>query len=304
MPATAVVAPLPQAPWGVLLAVYFTVVGLPSGLTIAALAHRSLFPATSARLDWRASWACLILLGAAGILLTIDLGRPERFFLMLSRFGNWDSPISLGAKIIAVKMFLLVVALYLRWRHRQKLTGGEFACSTQGPVPALGTARVLDRTTSWSLVAASVALTVYPVAVLARTWMSPLATTSGSALIFLITSLIMGAACVQLLQVWDPEPSARQLRTHRQATLALLLAYVVVVVFTIISVPNGPAKQALESLATDEWALVSLGLGIAAGIVVPAGLLACAPHHRGGRIAAAVAMLVGAGSVRYLIFAA
>jgi formate-dependent nitrite reductase membrane component NrfD len=291
-------APLPEPPWGGLLAAYFTVVGIPSGLTLAALWHRGRFPGTSRTLEWRATWISLVVLGLAGLLLTIDLGRPERFFLMLSRFGNWDSPISLGAKVIAIKMFLLVLALYLLWRRRVLSSG------TAVPLPARGSALVFDRGTAWLLGAASVALAVYPIAVLAHTWMSPLAGTSGAALIYLITSLTMGAAVVQFLQVWDHEATERQLSAHRQATLALLMTYAVVLVFAAISVPNGPAEQALDSLLTGERAPLLYGGVIGLGVLAPVVVLLGTRHARAGRIVSAVAILIGAGSLRYLVFAA
>jgi formate-dependent nitrite reductase membrane component NrfD len=291
-------APLPQAPWGTLLAVYFTMVGLPSGLTLATLWHRDRFPATSTTLDRRAGWTSLTLLGVAGVLLIADLGRPERFFLMLSRFGNWDSPISLGAKIIAVKVFLLAVALYLMRRRRVTAPGSA------GLVPAHPTARFVRRGTSWLLGAASVALAVYPVAVLARTWVSPLAATSGSALLYLLTALIMGSGAVQLLQVWDRDVAEGQRIAHRDATMALLVAYVAVLILAAVSVPNGPARQAVSSLLTGTWAPAFYSGVLVIGVLVPTGLLLLAPHSRTGRIAAAAAVLVGAGTLRYLIFAA
>ncbi|GGS28901.1 NrfD/PsrC family molybdoenzyme membrane anchor subunit [Actinokineospora fastidiosa] len=289
-------APLPQSPWGGLLAAYFTLVGIPSGLTMATLWHRDRFGATSTVLDWRSTWICLVVLGLAGLLLTVDLGRPERFFLMLTRFGNWDSPISLGAKIIAVKMLLLVVALYLLWRRR----GGAVDAGVE---PARGATFVLDRGTAWLLGATSFALAVYPVAVLARTWVSPLANTSGSALLYLITSLLMGAAIVQALHIFDDQATEQQLAAHGRATLALLGAYAVTMVFSAISVSNGPAERALTSLLAGEWAPLFYAGVLGLGVVVPVVILIAAGRGRAGRAVAAVAILTGAATLRYLIFA-
>ncbi|MDN3028593.1 hypothetical protein [Streptomyces sp. S.PB5] len=293
------VAPIPHAaPWGALLTAYFTLIGIPSGLTLATWWHRSRFPTASLALDWRATWLCLALLSGAGLLLTIDLGRPERFFLMLTRFGNWDSPISLGAKIIAVKSFLLAVALYLLWRRR---TASKDAAA---PLPARGTAKYLDSTVVWLLGVSSVALAVYPVAVLARTWVSPLASTSGSALIYLVTSLLMGLAAVQFVQLGDKEAPGRHVVAHRQVTLVLLMTYAATLAFTAVSVPNGPAKQALDAVLTGEWAPLFYVVGVGVGLVAPALLLALGASRRWARLSAAGTVLAGTAIVRYLIFTA
>lgn len=247
-------------------------------------------------LDWRATWLCLGLLGGAGLLLTVDLGRPERFFLMLTRFGNWDSPISLGAKIIAIKTFLLGVALYLLWRRR---TASKDAAT---PLPARGAAKYLDSTVVWLLGVSSVALAVYPVAVLARTWVSPLAATSGSALIYLVTSLLMGLAVVEIMQPGSQE--VRHVAAHRQVTLALLMTYAAALAFTAVSVPNGPAKQSLKAVVSGEWAPLFYGGAVGIGLVIPAVLLLLGHSTRWARLAATCSVLAGTGIARYLIFTA
>ncbi|GAA1431256.1 hypothetical protein GCM10009601_50050 [Streptomyces thermospinosisporus] len=293
------VAPIPHAaPWGALLTAYFTLIGIPSGLTLATWWHRSRFPAASLTVDWRATWLCLALLSGAGLLLTLDLGRPERFFLMLTRFGNWDSPISLGAKIIAVKSFLLAVALYLLWRRR---TASQEAPT---PLPARGAAKYVDGTVVWLLGVSSVALAVYPVAVLARTWVSPLASTSGSALVYLVTSLLMGVAVVQFVQLGDEEPAGRHAAAYRQVTLVLLMTYAAALVFTAVSVSNGPAKQSLDTVLTGEWAPLFYVVGIGAGLVTPVLFLVLGGNRRWARLTAAGTVLAGTGIVRYLIFTA
>ena len=293
------VAPIPHAaPWGGLLAAYFTLIGIPSGLTLATWWHRSRFPTASLTLDWRTTWLCLALLSGAGLLLTIDLGRPGRVFLMLTRFGNWDSPISLGAKIIAVKTFLLAVALYLLWRRRTASQGAL------GPRPARGSTKHVDNTVVWLLGITSVALAVYPIAVLARTWVSPLASTSGAALIYLVTSLLMGVATMQLVQTWGLEATGRQVAVHRQATLVLLMTYAAALAFMTVSVPNGPAKEALESVLTGSWAPLFYTGAVGVGLLVPAAALIWGREMRWARPTACAAILAGTGIARYLIFTA
>ncbi|GAA3772858.1 hypothetical protein [Streptomyces chiangmaiensis] len=292
------VAPMTPIPWGSLLATYFTLIGIPSGLTLATWWHRSRFPTTSLAVDWRTTWLCLALLSGAGLLLTIDLGQPARFFLMLTKFGNWDSPISLGAKIIAVKTFLLAVALYLLWRRRTASQGAP------APLPARGVAKYLDSAVVWLLGITSVALAVYPIAVLARSWVSPLASTSGSALIYLVTSLLMGAAVMQLVQAWDPATTGRQIVMYRQATLVLLMIYAATLAFTAVSVQNGPAKDALNSVLTGEWAPLFYTGAVGVGLLLPAAVLASGRGGRWARMSTSVAILASTGIVRYLIFTA
>ncbi|AQS65964.1 NrfD/PsrC family molybdoenzyme membrane anchor subunit [Streptomyces pactum] len=289
-------APIEHAqPWGTLLAVYFTLIGIPSGLTLMVWWHRNRYPTAALSLDWRAGWATLGLLAAAGLLLTIDLGRPERFHLMLTEFGNWDSPISLGAKIIAVKTFLIAVALYLLWRRR--------TASRDTPAQARGMTARFDTSVAWLLGASSVALAVYPVAVLARTWVSPLAATNSSALLFLITSLLMGCATVLILDAVSPN-EAEQQRGLNRITLALLMAYTVTLVFGAASVSGGPAKKSLDTVLTGEHAPLFYTCVIGAGVLLPAAALALAGKRRWARLPAAGGLLAGTAAIRYLIFTA
>lgn len=299
MPVTlAQVAPMADPPWGGLLATYFVLIGIPSGLTLAVWWHRSRFPEAALTLDWRAGWTCLAMLGAAGMLLTVDLGRPERFSLMVTEFGNWTSPISLGAKIIAAKTFLLGVALYLLWRRRS---------ASKNPVvpqPARGLTRNLDRAVVWLLGAASLALAVYPVAVLARTWVSPLAGTSGSALIFLVTSLLMGYAVVELVSAFGEKAAGAQSEARRRVVLVLLMTYAAALVFTAVSVPVGPADEALESVLLGTWAPLFYGGVLGIGLLVPTAALLFGGRRPAARLVSAVAVLTGTGIARFLIFTA
>lgn len=289
--------PMPDSPWGPLLAVYFTVIGLPSGITLALWWHRGRWPHSSPALDRRAGWLTLCLLAAAGVLLTIDLGRPERFFLMLTAFDNWDSPISLGAKMLAVKAFLIGVALYLL-RSRQRAT-----CAQKPQSIAASVAARIDGSTAWLLVAISAALAVYPVAVLARTWVSPLASTSGSALIYLITSLLMGCAALIVLGA-DGDETGQRRAAYRRITLAMLIAYGTALAFAALSIRPGPAQDALQKILTGQWALLFYTVVIAAGLLLPTVVLAVAGGKRWAQLLSAGTVLAGTGTVRYLISAA
>src|SRR5207244_13424852 len=74
---------------------------------------------------WSSSWLAMAALVLCGVLLTVDLGRPARFFLMLTRFSNPGSAMSVGAKLIALKGFLLALYLYLLYRRRRALATGD-----------------------------------------------------------------------------------------------------------------------------------------------------------------------------------
>ncbi|WND33490.1 NrfD/PsrC family molybdoenzyme membrane anchor subunit [Streptomyces sp. BB1-1-1] len=291
------VAPMADSPWGGLLAVYFAMIGVPSGLTLAVWWHRQRCPTAALTLDWRAGWASLGLLAAAGALLTIDLGRPERFTLMLTEFGNWDSPISLGAKIIALKVFLLGVALYMLSRRRAASAGAA------APLPARGATRQLERAVTWLLVASSIALAIYPVAVLARTWVSPLAGTSGSALLFLVTSLLTGYAVVELIAT-GIEPRGNQDAGRRSMMLLLLMTFGAAMVFTAVSEPVGPARESLDAVLRGDWMLLFYGGVLGIGLAVPVLVLLLARRRRVARMLGAVAVLVGSCLARFLVFTA
>jgi hypothetical protein len=105
-------------PWGALVALYFVIIGVPSGLGMISWWLAGRHPA-GAIFDRYANMLSFAVLGVVGLLLVIDLGQPTRFFLMLTRFDSFTSPIALGAKIIAVKTGLLLVAIYAVERHRR-----------------------------------------------------------------------------------------------------------------------------------------------------------------------------------------
>src|SRR5262249_32582167 len=111
----------------------------------------------------------------------------SRFFLMLTRFSNPGSAMSMGAKLIALKGFLLVLYLYLLHRRRSALATGDVDL-------APGVTRVAYTVVPALLAVASLGLAAYPAILLARTWFSPLAASSGGALLFVTTALLMGAA--------------------------------------------------------------------------------------------------------------
>lgn len=286
---TALAQPLPVSPWGTELAVYFVLIGLPSGLTLVACWRRVAWPSRGGAADRAASLLTLGLLAVAGVLLVVDLGRPERFFLMLTRFDNLSSPISIGAKVLALKGLLLMVNILLLQHHR--LTPGDTRT------------RLVSATVTVMLGACSLVLAVYPVAVLNRTWFAPLAGTSGAMLVFLLTALLMGTAVQLLLDALVPgEPAAPADRSLLLGTLATVGAFAVAVGFmSLISLTDPAAAPAREQVGDGGAALWWGGCSVAAGVTLPAVGLALRADRRSWLLISASAILLGACATRYLV---
>jgi formate-dependent nitrite reductase membrane component NrfD len=292
--------PLPVSPWGLPLAVYFTVIGVPSGVTLVAWWLRARVPPAADAIERRAAWIALVGLALVSAILVVDLGRPERFFLMLTRFSNLGSPIALGAKLIALKSALLVVCIYLLERRRT-----AHAAAPDMTMSRRAGARV-EPAVTWSLLVASFALAIYPGIVLSRTWVSPLTQSGGADLLFLLTSLLMGASATMLLVVAAPTVTiVSQLGQQlRGMTVALLGLYGIALVFEGLTLSGGPAvqRQALADLLSGGLAPAFWGVVVSAGVALPVLFLTAVPPRRATSAAAAAAALTGACAARYLIF--
>ncbi|RVX39796.1 respiratory nitrite reductase-specific menaquinol--cytochrome-c reductase complex subunit NrfD [Nonomuraea polychroma] len=285
--------PLPETPWGAPLGAYFVLVGMPSGLTVISWWARTRRYPGWAAVERVGSWVALGVLAVVSVILVVDLGRPAGFFLMLTRFDNLGSPISVGAKLIAVKMFLLAVLLYQLERRRR--------------ADRSASARTLPRwirtVPAWLLIALSFGLAIYPVSVLSRSWGSPLAATSGAALIFLLTSLLMGAAgAVLIVELMPHVDSARSVSRAGMATL--LGGYLLALIFEGLSLNGDPLqRRLLAEVVAGAYALPFWGLVVAVGVATPTACLLLS-RRRAAVMVSALAILVGAAAVRYLIFLA
>lgn len=304
MSGPAAAGPLPEAPWGDLLAVYFMLLGVSSGITMVSWWLCRKPDSAARRIERHCSWVSLGVLMAAAVLLVADLGRPSRFYLMLTSFGNLGSPIAVGAKLIALKAFLLAVTLYAAHRREQRAGAARAEEAGNGPV-----VRRIGLALPWLLVTTSFALALYPAAVLARTWSSPLAGSSGSALLFLLTALLMGAAVAVLIAsaVGEREADASRevLRFGRRTTPLLLGALAVALVFEGLSIGvGGPDGRALQEVLTGGLAATFWGLVVLVGMALPVAAATLAPARRVTRVFDASAVLVGAAAARYLLFAA
>ncbi|GLX99546.1 NrfD/PsrC family molybdoenzyme membrane anchor subunit [Herbidospora sp. NBRC 101105] len=259
--------------WGPLLAAYVVLVGLPTGLTLMTWwVGRS---GASARLERVGAWGALVALVAISVLLVVDLGRPERFHLMLVRFDNLASPISWGAKLIALKILLLLLVVHAVERRR----------------PPDRPLTRLTRVVAVLLLAVSFALALYPAALLARSWASPLA--GGAGVLFVLTALLMGAAVVVLLG-----------GEGRTALLGLLAASAVALAVEALALAGRPDDRLLlAELTTGGSAPLFWGVAVGAGLVLPAAGLLALPRNRVVTALCAVAVLAGAAATRYLLFA-
>jgi formate-dependent nitrite reductase membrane component NrfD len=283
---------LPEAPWGVLISLYFVLAGVAAGTTLVAawLHHYDAYAAV--RLTWRLEWLALATLSLCGGILIVDLGRPGRFFLMLTSFANPGSLMSVGAKLIAGKWWLLVVHLALLWRRRQALVAGD-------PTLAAGRTRLVYTVVPGLLAVASVCLAAYPALLLARTWLAPLATSSGAVLLFVNTALLMGVAVAAIGQ--QDEEFTDQLHglmwflggTHLGLLcLAGLAAY-----------DAAPAiEQALHGLVAGQAAPLFWSLVVGVGLGLPGLLLIIVRRRRSGMLVSALCLFVGAATLRLLLF--
>lgn len=287
-----IVRPLPEAPWGLLIAVYFILAGIAAGITLVAEWMRPEDEGLAVAFAWRTHWLSLLALTLCGVILIVDLGQPGRFFLMLTSFANLGSAMSVGAKLIACKGILLMASLYLLWRRRRALAAGD---TTLAP----GLTRAIYTVVPGLLAITSLGLATYPASLLARTWSSPLAASTGAGLLFVSTALLMGAA-VATAGTRDPGVLARL----RGAMRWLAGAQLCVLVFAGLALYGStPAlEHALYTLVRGQAAALFWGLAIGVGLIVPLLALTCRSRH-GLLVLSAVCVLIGAATLRYLVFA-
>jgi formate-dependent nitrite reductase membrane component NrfD len=284
--------PLPEAPWGLLIGVYFILAGVAAGTTLVAEWVAPPDARTAVAFAWKTSWVALVALLLCGVLLIVDLGRPARFFLMLTRFANPGSAMSVGAKLIALKSFLLALYLALLHRRGHALATGDVAL-------APGVTRAVYTVVPALLAVASLCLAAYPAILLARTWSSPLATSSGAALLFVTTALLMGAA----VAIWAA-PDATLVARLRGVMLFLGAAQPCLLLLAGLALYGGsPAlERALGALIGGRAATVFWGLVMGVGLGVPLVALAAVRQQRLAVLASAPCLFVGAATLRFLIF--
>lgn len=288
--------------WGGLVTIYLLAIGLPAGLSLVSWWLTSQHPQHGGWLERPANLVSLVAMVAISGLLVVDLGRPGGFFLMLTRFDNLGSPIAVGAKLVAAKTALLALAVYAterqRWPTVAPVTAGGSGSGGTGTTRAGAALRPATRIL---LAATSLGLAIYPAALLSRTWSSPLAGTSGAALLFLTSSLLFGAAAATAIALATAAPLAAM----RRLLAVLLAGHAIALLFQILAVGGDPrVAGAVAAVATGEYAGLWWVGGVVAGVVAPAAVLALLPRRRLALGLAAAGAAVGAGTVRYLLFAA
>jgi len=296
---TTVAYPLLEPPWGPLLGIYFILIGLVSGASLVSLWARHNAD-DGVRLEWILDWIGIGMLTVASTILLVDLGRPTRFFLMLTEFSNLHSPMSVGAKVVALEFFLLAISLYLLHRQRRALATGETRM-------AAGPTQWTFLTMRFMLGLTGFFLAVYPVVLLSRTWSSPLAKSPGSALIFLVTAAVMGTGLAWIVAASRVGGAESTVAAQLGRTLmALVCIEMILLGLEALALVNaGPRTEAaVEELTHGGGRTAFWGLVVGVGMAVPLLGMLLPRRPRAASLVRAVAAIVGAGATRYLLFAA
>lgn len=286
--------PLPHAPWGAPVGTYFALAGMASGLTlVSSFVPEDVQGAQSLR--WRTAWASTGTIFLCVLILLVDLGRPERFFLMLTEFSNLGSAMSLGAKLLAVKGILLGLYLYFLHRLRRARAAGDVS-------PLEGATKVFQAFLSAALALTALAVAVYPAFVLSRTWLAPLARSPITSFLFVSTAMLMGWACAVLLSL--PSTAGGLAMQLGRLSLPLVVIQGVLLLVHAHMLRDGGRHQerALEALLSGHAAPAFWALVVVAGLAVPLLALSLLPPRRATLAVSAAAVLLGAGATRYLIF--
>jgi hypothetical protein len=281
-------------PWGPSIGVYIVLTGLASGLSLVTRFMRPADQRAATRIEWISSWTSLAALGVCTVILVWDLRRPARFFLMVTQFTNAGSLMSWGAKIIALKIGLLAVQLVLLHRRRQAIAAGD-AMLTGAGTQALYAA-VPD-----ALALVSFALAIYPAFLLSWTWSSPAAHNAGSALVYLSSSAILGAAATNILLGFVPDVGNPAMGARAGLILMRLLAvHLVALGFLALSLRANETRVVFDELSHGAWAGACRIL-----VIVTSLALALSTPIFGGRcrVALSVVALGSAAASRYVIFA-
>jgi formate-dependent nitrite reductase membrane component NrfD len=286
--------PLAGAPWGPWIGVYIVLSGLASGLTLVTRFLRPADERAAIRVDWIAGWTSLVTLAVCTVILVSDLRRPARFFLMVTQFANAGSLMSVGAKIIALKTGLLAIYLMLLYRRRQALGAGDATLAGNAT-------RALYAVVPDALALVSFALAIYPAFLLSWTTSSPAAHNAGSALVFLTSAVVLGAAVVNIIATLTPDAPDPAMDTRtRVAVMRLLGAHVVVLGLVLLSLRANETRFVFDALWHGAWTgtcwiiLGVTGLAVALSTPVFAGR---------SRLALSMTAFAGAAATRFLIFA-
>jgi hypothetical protein len=286
--------PLAAPPWGPGIGVYIVLTGLASGLTLVTRFVRPADERTQARIDWLSGWTTLVCLAVCTIILVADLGRPARFFLMVTELENLGSLMSLGAKIIALKIGLLVLHLALVGRRWQALDAGDLALDGRAT-------RAVYTAVPDALAVVSFALAIYPAFLLSWTWSSPAARGAGAALLYVSSSAVLGAGATNVIVMFAGGFRDRATGERLRLILRYLLAaHIVTLAFVAIALRTNETRLVFEALRHGTWAPAGaiMVASTATALVLTVPVLATR-----GRIALSIAAVFAAAICRYLVFA-
>ncbi len=280
-------------PWLVYLEMF--IAGVAAGAYIAAALLEAHGRGTSATAR-AAHLLAFPLMALAGLLLIIDLGRPERFWHMvvmseqfLPMLKPW-SPISYGTWLVLLFSLFTFVSfldaliarrvLTLRgWRYDRTLHGGPLGLI-------------------WSLLGSvlAVAVAIYSGILLTVTNIPGWAQTPLLPAVFIATALMTGVAAVVLLQTLSGRLDA-DVAGLWQANGWLIGLWLVVVAAFLASLFGGGARFFLFGLP-----LVAIVLAIVLGGIVPLVLRVISrPEQRSMVTLSAVLVLVGGLLIRYAL---
>jgi formate-dependent nitrite reductase membrane component NrfD len=286
--------PLDSVPWGPWIGAYIVLTGLASGLTLVTRFMRPADERAAIGMEWIASWTSLATLAVCTVILVSDLGRPAGFFLTVTQFTNAGSLMSWGAKIIALEIALLAVYLYLLQRRRRAFTAGDTTVTGRAT-------RALYAAVPDALALVSFALAVYPAFLLSWTWSSPASHNAGSALVFLSSAAVLGAAAANLIVRFVPPLRDRAGDARARLILTRILGlHAVALGFYLLSLRANETRAVFDELWRGTWTGACQLLFVATSLAV----VLTAPIFAGrSRVALTVAALVGAAASRYVIFA-
>jgi formate-dependent nitrite reductase membrane component NrfD len=276
----------PHWEWYIIL--YFFIGGIAGGcFLLAALLQVFGRPEDRpvARLGY---YAALVGAGASGLVLTLDLTRPERFWHMLLQshtglpmFKAW-SPMSVGAwGLLGFGGFAFLATLAVLGEE-----GLSWSVLRRGPV------RWLAQTGPATAIAAlgslfGLFLAGYTGVLLAVTNRPIWADSSFLGLLFLLSAGSTAAACLMLLATWRRRGDSETLETLARFDRRMLLFELIALALFVGSL--GPVARVLAGW----WGALLLVGVVGVGIVLPLAL-----EHRGGgraRLARASALVLAGG---------
>jgi formate-dependent nitrite reductase membrane component NrfD len=203
---------------------------------------------------------------------------------------------SVGAKLIGVKLYFLGLYLYLL--HRRRLSADR--------TPAKGITEWMFRSVPALLGIVSFGLAVYPATLLSRTWLSPLSTSPGASAIFLGTALLLGGGvAVILANSVERIGVDESFRARMESTLVFFIGLEgLLLVFEGLALHGNTRAlaHALDEMLHGSAAITFWGLVVSVDLILPALALLAFPKNRASATASGFAVIIGACATRYIFF--